>query len=137
MKMKFFITLMMFFVCFHVQLLAQETKAETKTEPKPTFTVGFDGQIAATTNGTYSFLNFGGPSLRMNAKPFVFSINMFPSLSFYDNPARPFVTPSLGFGCQIAYKKFILCLPLYLVRDKATLPEYWIFTAGIGYKFGK
>jgi hypothetical protein len=108
--------------------------AQEKKQEKITF--GFDGQIAATTNGTFYFFNIGGPAIRLNIKPFIISFNMFPSLSFYDNPARPFITPTLGVGVQIIYKKLIISMPLYLVRETNTTPEYWTFSAGFGYKFG-
>jgi hypothetical protein len=122
------------FLYFFVSLCFFTSYAQEKQQDK--ITIGFDGQIAVTTNGTFHFLNIGGPAIRLNAKPIVISFNMFPSLSFYDNPARPFITPTLGVGFQVIYKRLVISMPLYLVRDKNTTPEYWTFSAGLGYKFG-
>lgn len=127
--MRYAALLFVFMICFQTNLFAQDNK--------PTFSLGFDGQIAVTTDGTFVFANMGGPGIRMKYKSTTFSINMFPSLSFYDNPARPLVTPSLGAGIQMTYKRFVLCLPAYLVREKNQTKEKWVYTAGIGFKLSK
>jgi len=55
---------------------------------------------------------------------------MYPSLRFWDDAPRAFVTPALGFGAFIQYKKVSIIAPIYYNSPKNS----WIFSSGIAYK---
>ena len=128
------IALLMLFL--HKNAFAQEKTAPVlEDKPKPTF--GFDGQIAITTNGKSFFMNMGGPGIKFTRKPFAVSFNMFPSLMIAENAPKPLITPTLGAGFQIFYKRLILSMPLYYVVEKGNPTQQWVFSAGLGFKLSK
>jgi hypothetical protein len=126
--MKKLITIIVF-ACFNQKGISQE---ENKTEPL----LHIEGQIAVTTNGKAVWYNMGGPSLKFSFKKFAFSVSMFPSLKFEEDPTHPIVIPILGVGPQFYFfknKRFIITFPCYYVASKNS----WELTGGIGYVLSK
>ena len=82
-----------------------------------------------------TFLNFGGPSIKMEYGKFGISYGMFPSLRFYKSDNPLVVSPSLGTGFQFTYKKIALALPMYYIVSPRTKTNIWVVSVGAGYKF--
>ncbi|MCS6833521.1 MAG: hypothetical protein NZ521_08085 [Flammeovirgaceae bacterium] len=112
------------------KLVAQQPSNASSTSNN---VVGFDGQIVLTTNGEFTFLNFGGPGVKIKKGVWTISLNMLPSLRFHKDAKAPLVTPSLGTGVQLYYKRLILCGSTYYVANR----NYWIVTGGLGFKLSK
>ncbi len=100
------------------------------------------GDVSVTTNFKDVFLNYGGPGITKKMKHIAFSVNMIPSLRFFNDKviaANGYVTnrfkvaPTLGFGPSIVKNKFIISAPAYYLFGDKT----WTFTIGIGYKIDK
>lgn len=83
-----------------------------------------------------TFLNFGGPGLRLEYGKFAVSYCMFPSLRFYQSGKEKTLTavPILGTGFQLSYKKIALTFPMYYLASPRTKNNIWIMSAGLGYK---
>lgn len=111
-------------------------KAQTA---KPTLSL-WEGMVVAGYAGNGAFVNFGGPSLKWNIKPFSVSIGMMPTLRIKkDNSTvgskNSSIMPSTGAGITMACKHFILQVPLYYDAKTAKANGKWNVGVGIGYKF--
>jgi len=71
--------------------------------------------------------------LRFQYKKIAWGFGMYPSLRFWEDAPRTFVTPSLGFGAFIQYKKVSLITPIYYNSPK----NEWIPSVGLAYKLNK
>ncbi|MBI4930766.1 MAG: hypothetical protein HY841_08390 [Bacteroidetes bacterium] len=134
MKTIFFYCLL----CFLTQLsFAQETPK--KESPKVSYkTVGSIIISTHKHSGTEmfsGFLNFGGPAVRLDYGKCGISYGMFPSLRFVEINNELTVSPTLGTGFQLNYKKFALALPMYYLASPASKKNIWIISVGVGYKF--
>ncbi len=114
-------------------LTPQQAIAQATTTPKAQ--IGFDGQVAILTDGESVFMNFGGPGIRMKSGSWAVSANMLPSLRFYEDPKKinTLLTPSLGAGLQLYYKRLILCGAGYYLQNRGQ----WTLTGGVGFKLSK
>lgn len=119
-----------------VSLFAQHTPKE-----KPKVSMKSVGSISASyhAGSESAFLNFGGPGVRLDYGKFGISYHMFPSLRYFHgditdqtNPYRvkTEITPMLGTGLQLQYKKLAIVLPMYYFPSN----NVWIVSAGLGYK---
>lgn len=83
-----------------------------------------------------TFLNFGGPGLRLEYGKFAVSYWMFPSLRFFKSGKDKTLTavPILGTGLQLSYKKIALAFPMYYLASPRTKNNIWIMSVGLGYK---
>ncbi|WP_338766340.1 hypothetical protein WAF17_03580 [Bernardetia sp. ABR2-2B] len=140
MKSILLIFIIFFIVCFSTfaQILdTDSTKAliaevETLQNETPKIRVtNWKGQIAVTTDGEAFYTNFGGPGIRLGIKKsFGISINMFPSLKFKEEVGKTLISPTLGAGFQLYFKKhFVISIPIYYQVTK------WQPSFGIGYGF--
>ncbi|MDA1182274.1 MAG: hypothetical protein O3B82_01635 [Bacteroidetes bacterium] len=118
-----------------MSLFAQHTPKKIKASMKS------GGSISASyhAGSESAFLNFGGPGLRLDYGKFGISYHMFPSLRYFHgditdqtNPYRvkTEITPMLGTGLQLHYKKLAIVLPMYYFP----INNVWIVSAGLGYK---
>lgn len=118
---------------------AQSTPAVPPVPPSPaenkkvTTDWRIEGQIGVSTNGQAIFLNFGGPNIRFQYKKVAWGVGMYPSLRFWEDKPRTFITPSLGFGAYLQYKKIGLIAPMYYNGAK----NEWIPSVGLSYKLSK
>jgi hypothetical protein len=114
---------------------------ETSKKETPKVTMKAVGSLAVSYHaGSESvFLNFGGPGLRLEYGKFGISYFMFPSLRYFhgnvDDNTNPYrtkssVTPILGTGLQLSYKKIAVVLPMYYLPNN----NVWIMSVGLGYK---
>ena len=106
---------------------------QVSAQKKEVVSASITGAAIVSTDGKSVFFNMGGPGIKVAKKDWMASINLLPSLRFFEDNPRPFVTPILGTGVCIGYKRFILAVPFYYLSAKAE----WIVTAGIGVKLGK
>jgi len=102
--------------------------AQTESKPAVQSEWGFDGQCMLSTDGKYGFVNFGGPNIQLTIKKVKISVGMYPSLRYFDANGKPDLTPSLGFGLMLNYKKLVIGLPCYYVGEE----NRTVATFGIG-----
>jgi len=105
----------------------------SKAQSKPTTDVSFTGALMVSTDGKSVFYNMGGPAVKVVYKKWSASVNMLPSLRFFDVKGTINVNPILGTGITIGYKRWMIGFPCYYLADK----KVWIFTAGAGVRLGK
>jgi hypothetical protein len=93
---------------------------------KPKVEFKWAGQIGFATDfrGNY-FANAGGPHLNLLWRNWLVGIGMFPSFRF----SEEIVTPQLGGGFFLGYRRIIFNVPFYFLRDKSRP------TFGFGYRF--
>ncbi len=91
------------------------------------------GSVMVSTDGESVFYNMGGPGIKFTKDKLSIGFNMLPSLRFFKDDPRPLVTPLLGAGLIIGYKRFIIGMPVYYLAAKTT----WIISGGVGVKLGK
>jgi hypothetical protein len=91
------------------------------------------GSMMISTDGKSIFYNMGGPGIKFTKDKLTIGFNMLPSLRFFKDDPRPLVTPLLGAGLIIGYKRFIIGMPVYYLAAKTS----WIISGGIGVKLGK
>jgi hypothetical protein len=97
----------------------------------------FTSQFLISTDLKSMYINIVGAGLRYKRNHSIFSVTIFPSLSFReDSPEpgeekKPFVRPGFALGPLFQYKRFMIGLPTFYQDDN------WHFTAGVGVKFGK
>lgn len=100
---------------------------------KEVVSASITGSVMVSTDGESLFYNMGGPGIKFTKDQFYISVNMLPTLRYFKDEPRPFVTPLLGTGLIIGYKRFIIGMPVYYLAAKAS----WIISGGIGIKLGK
>ena len=91
------------------------------------------GSVMVSTDGKSVFYNMGGPSVKLTYKKWSGSVNMFPSIRFFDVKGTINVNPILGTGITIGYKRWMIGFPCYYLADK----KIWVLTAGAGVRLGK
>ncbi len=118
---SFFLVLTFYFV------VAQDSSSTKKVVHVSTFS----GQAMLSHDGDAFYLNFGGPSVMANFGKIKIMIGMFPSLRIKEDPVRSTLTPILGTGPTLQYKKLLLGFPFYYIAAS----NVWKMSAGLGYKF--
>jgi hypothetical protein len=89
------------------------------------------GTIGVSYWNNNAFLNLGGPSLKFNYKKMGIMLSFFPSLrTSFETPVIT-LTPILGAGACIYYKKMALTAPCYYIANK----NIWVVSYGIAYLF--
>lgn len=99
---------------------------------KPVGTSSLSGQFLASYDGSTLYFNMGGPNITYTInKNTKLSLCMLPSLRIIEDPVKPMITPILGSGITMQYKKFVIGLPCYYIQSD----NKWKLSFGIGYKF--
>jgi len=140
-KMALIMPLLFFVMSAFAQNVPKDAPKEA---PKDVAKVSFKaiGSIAVSyhAGSESAFLNFGGPGLKLEYGKFAIAFNMFPSLRYFQGDiddktdvyrTRAEITPILGSGLQLSYKKLALVLPMYYLPTN----NVWLMSAGVGYKF--
>jgi hypothetical protein len=122
--LRFFSVTILFIVFSFNKLLAQK---------KDINMTSITGSMMISTDGNSFFYNMGGPGVKFAKEKWTISLNMLPSLRFFKDEPRPLVSPLLGAGLIIGYKRFIFGMPVYYLTAKTS----WIITGGVGVKLGK
>jgi hypothetical protein len=99
----------------------------------------FDG-IAATGYADHgAFINFTGPNINYTCHGAKFILGMLPSLRIKEDKSpgtkNSAVTPNLGAGLTVVYKKIALQLPFYYNTKTAAENGRWKAGIGLGYSF--
>jgi hypothetical protein len=132
--MKYPPTMLVFFIAMAV---ANAQEKQTKT---PAFST-WEGAviIGYVNNGT--FVNFGGPSIKLLHKPYTVSFGLLPSLRVKEDKVttgqkrNSAVTPTSGFGFTFGYKHLAIQLPMYYNTKTSLADGKWNLGIGLGYKF--
>lgn len=114
----------------YVETFAQN-KDSTATKPKVKVTLGFKGQLSASTDFKDNlFVHFGGPGISLTANKVGLFVGMYPSIRIYGQGK---VSPLLGMGMQVSMGKLVFPLLIHNVNSQND-PKI-VVTYGIGYKF--
>ncbi|WP_300685088.1 hypothetical protein [Chryseobacterium sp.] len=109
---------------------------ETPSKIKASF---FEGIAVAGYVDHGAFINFTGPNVNASYKGFKFIIGMLPSLRIKEDQSpgakNSAITPNLGAGLTMVYKKMVVQIPVYYNTKTATQDGSWKIGAGIGYSF--
>jgi hypothetical protein len=113
-------------------LLLAVIQISAVAQKKSIVSASITGSVMLTTDGSSLFYNMGGPGVKFTKNNWMLGINMLPSLRFFKDDPRPFITPMLGAGILIGYKRLMVGVPLYYLSAKSE----WIISAGVGVKLG-
>jgi hypothetical protein len=107
--------------------------SESIAQKRSNVSASITGSAMVSTDGTSVFYNMGGPGIKITKDKWMAGISMLPSLRYFKDDPRPIITPILGGGVSIGYKRLMIGFPLYYIAAKAQ----WIVSAGLGVKLGK
>lgn len=108
---------------------------------KKTSVVAWDGMIVAGYVDKGSYVNFGGPSIKFNKKPWSFGFGILPTMRIKEDKVvkgvakNSAITPTAGFGFTFAYRHLVLQIPFYYNAKTAVSNGKWNPGAGLGFKF--
>ena len=109
---------------------------ETHSKIKASF---FEGIAVAGYVDRGAFINFTGPNVNATYKGFKFIVGMLPSLRIKEDHSpgtkNSPITPNLGAGLTMVYKKMALQIPFYYNPKTTTQDGKWKMGIGIGYSF--
>ena len=104
--------------------------------------VAWDGMMVAGYVNQGSYVNFGGPSIKLVKKPWSFGFGILPTMRIKkDQVAKEgatknsIITPTAGFGFTFAYRHLVVQVPFYYNAKSATVNGKWNPGVGIGYRF--
>ncbi len=118
-------------------LVLNVVTAQTK---KPVATI-WDGMAIAGYVNDGAFVNFGGPTIKLIKKPWIFGFGILPTMRIKEDKVaagakkNSIVTPTAGFGFTFLYKHFVTQVPFYYNAKSTTVDGKWNVGVGIGYKF--
>jgi len=98
----------------------------------------YDGIIATGYVDHGAYLNFTGPNINYSFKQLKLIVGMLPTLRIKEDQAtvkNALVTPTLGMGLTLAYKKLVIQWPFYYNAKTSTVNGNWKMGVGIGYRF--
>ena len=110
-------------------------------QPKKTSITVWDGMAIAGYVNDGGFVNFGGPTVKLIKKPWVFGFGILPTMRIKEDKVaagakkNSIVTPTAGFGFTFVYKHFVTQVPFYYNSKTSTADGKWNAGIGIGYKF--
>ena len=85
------------------------------------------------TDGESAFFTMGGPGIKLSREGWHLGVYMLPSLRYKKDATAPDITPILGTGLVMGYKRIVLSIPFYYL----SATKEWSVAAGIGVKLGK
>lgn len=99
----------------------------------------FDGIALAGYVDDGGFLNFTGPNVNLVHRNTKIMFGMLPSLRIKEDRSETtknsILTPNLGMGITVAYRKLALQIPFYYNAKTATENGKWKMGIGLGYRF--
>lgn len=112
------------------------------TIEKKASVVAWDGMMVAGYVNQGSYVNFGGPSIKLVKKPWSFGFGILPTMRIKkDQVAKEgatknsIITPTAGFGFTFACRHLVLQIPFYYNAKTTAADGKWNPGVGIGYKF--
>lgn len=128
-------------VClFFVLCSINWVNAQDPPRKKPSITA-WDGMAIAGYVDRGSYVNFGGPSIKLINKPWSFGFGILPTMRIKrDKVAKgatrnSAITPTAGFGFTLAYKHIVLQVPFYYNAKTAANNGRWNPGVGLGFRF--
>lgn len=109
--------------------------------PKKPAVTAWEGMAVAGYVDKGSFVNFGGPTVKLIQKPWVIGFGILPTMRIKEDKVakgakkNSIVTPTAGFGFTFGYKHMVVQVPFYYNTKTATSNGKWNSGVGIGYKF--
>jgi hypothetical protein len=91
------------------------------------------GSVISAWEGNAMYFSLGGPGIKLSAGKWAVSPHQLPSLRLLKDKPCPFITPVLGTGLLVGYKRLIAGLPLYYVASQLK----WKAGIGLRVKIGK
>lgn len=99
----------------------------------------FDGIAVAGYVDHGAFINFTGPNISYKNKDLKLILGMLPSLRMKEDKSEGTknspITPNLGAGVTVVYKKIAFQLPVYYNTKISTQNGTWKMGVGLGYSF--
>lgn len=99
----------------------------------------FDGIAVAGYVDHGAFINFTGPNISFKNKDLKLILGMLPSLRIKEDKSsgtrNSAITPNLGAGLTIVYKKWAVQLPVYYNSKTLIQNGAWKAGIGLGYAF--
>ena len=99
----------------------------------------FDGIAVAGYVDNGAFLNFTGPNFNFTHHDTKIMLGMLPSIRIKEDKSNStknsIITPNLGMGITVAYKKLALQIPLYYNAKTSAEDGKWKVGIGVGYRF--
>jgi hypothetical protein len=112
---------------------AQSTSAKTKA-------MIWDGMMVAGYVNHGGYVNFGGPSVKLNRKPWSIGFGILPTMRIKEDKVaegakkNSAVTPTAGFGLTVGFKHLVIQVPFYYNPKTAASDGEWNAGIGIGFK---
>lgn len=101
----------------------------------------WDGMIVAGYVNQGSYVNFGGPSIRLVKKPWSAGFGILPTMRIKEDkvakgaPKNSAIIPTAGFGFTFGYRHLVVQVPFYYNSKTATGNGHWNPGVGLGFKF--
>ncbi|KFC23018.1 hypothetical protein [Chryseobacterium sp. FH1] len=99
----------------------------------------FDGIAVAGYVDDGGFFNFTGPNVNLVHRNTKIMLGMLPSIRIKEDRSETtknsILTPTLGMGITVAYRKLALQIPFYYNAKTATENGKWKMGIGLGYRF--
>lgn len=109
-------------------------------ESTPKIKAAFFDEVAVTGYVDHgAFINFTVPNISLTHKDVKFILGMLPSLRIKNDKSpgtkNSAITPNLGAGLTVVYRKIALQIPVYYNSKTATENGAWKTGIGLGYSF--
>jgi hypothetical protein len=127
--------------CIALTLVSYYTIHAQEAAPKKPVLTAWEGMAVAGYVDNGSFVNFGGPTVRLIQKPWTIGFGILPTMRIKEDKVpkgakkNSIVTPTAGFGFTFGYKHLVVQVPFYYNAKSATTDGKWNPGIGIGYKF--
>lgn len=128
-----------FILLFFISNLCIAQQA-SNTPPKPAL-LAWDGLAVVGYVNRGAFVNFGGPTVKLNKKPLSVGFGILPTMRIKTDQVaegakkNSIVTPTAGFGFTMVFKHVAIQVPFYYNAKSSTQNGAWNGGLGIGYKF--
>jgi len=90
------------------------------------------GMALLSTSGESAYLTMGGPGIKATHGAWQAGIYMLLSLRFKQDATAPDITPVLGPGIIIGYKRILIGVPIYYLAAA----KKWVTAFGLGVRLG-
>lgn len=126
--------------CFFIILGSCTSAFAQNKSTKPSLSA-WDGMIVAGYVNQGSYINFGGPSIKLVRKPWVFGFGILPTMRLkQDKVAKgttknSVISPTAGFGFTFAYSHLVVQIPFYYNPKTTTSNGKWYPGVGLGFRF--
>lgn len=137
MKHVFFVSLLLIgsATCALASSVADSTRTKSPASTGIQTHAHYEGIISLATDGQYGFFCLGGPSVGLTQGHWRVAIHLYPSLRLGrpEGSPSPGITPTLGTGIYVAYKRAIFLVPFHYISEE----RRWTVAVGLGWKVTK